>query len=183
MTNPLYEHLAPGPQRDEAEVEARMATARETIARLERERDEVHQLLAQCVKYAREDRMTTPGSTRLARVLARAEQVLRRDCELSGNPGEFAALAERIAFADGKHPRDLPDMSREISAERAGSRLESARAELEAFPAWDNVFECEVAEASVEAALGNAARLADELLDVATVAMRWRRAVMERGKD
>lgn len=100
----------------------------------------------------------------------------------SGNPGDFAALAERIAYADGKHPRDLPDTSHEINAERVVSRLARARVELEAFPAWDNAFECEVAEASAEIALGNPERLADELLDVATVAMRWRRAVLERGK-
>lgn len=102
----------------------------------------------------------------------------------SGIPGEFAELAARIAKADAKHPRDLPDTSHEINAERAVSRLRLARArvELEAFHAWDNAFECEVAEAFVEIALGNPERLADELLDVATVTMRWRRAVLERGK-
>lgn len=33
-------------------------------------------LLARCVMYAREDRMQTPGSTRLARALAEAERLL-----------------------------------------------------------------------------------------------------------
>jgi hypothetical protein len=33
-------------------------------------------LLARCIKYAREDRMRTPGKTRLARALADAERVL-----------------------------------------------------------------------------------------------------------
>lgn len=95
--------------------------------------------------------------------------------------GDFAALAERIAYADGKHPRDLPDQDHKTNADRATSRLKRARVELYAFPTWDNAFECEIAEASVEIARGDMDRFADELLDVATVAMRWRRAVMERG--
>ena len=114
------------------------------------------------------------------------DELLQKLEELRAQPSgisvEFAALAERIAYADGKHPRDLPDTSHEINAERVVSRLARARVELEAFPAWDNAFDCEVAEASAEIALGNPERLADELLDVATVAMRWRRAVMERGE-
>lgn len=99
MTNPIFEHLPPGPQRDEAEAESQMATARATIARFERALLEARavsaahearanglegaltvatKLLERCVKYAREDRMKTPGSTRLARVLAEAERVLER---------------------------------------------------------------------------------------------------------
>ena len=40
--------------------------------------------------------------------------------------------------------------------------------------------ECEAAEAFVELAKGNKARFEDELLDIATVAMRWRRALVLR---
>ena len=37
------------------------------------------QMLADAVKYAREDGMVTPGSTRLARLLARAEAAITRE--------------------------------------------------------------------------------------------------------
>jgi chromosome segregation ATPase len=110
-------------------------------------------------------------------------QLERRDLadlrmQLSGNPGEFAALAARIAEADKKHPRDLKDAE---SHDRE-SLLQYSRRRLRDAPTWENALRCEQEEALAEIASRNYERFADELLDVATVAMRWRRAVMERTK-
>jgi chromosome segregation ATPase len=110
-------------------------------------------------------------------------QLERRDLEdlrmqLSGNPGEFADLAARIAEADKKHPRDLKDAE---SHDRE-SLLQYSRRRLRDAPTWENALRCEQEEALAEIASRNYERFADELLDVATVAMRWRRAVMERAK-
>jgi hypothetical protein len=55
-------------------------------------------------------------------------------------------------------------------------------ARLRDAPTWENALRCEQEEALAEIASRNYERFADELLDVATVAMRWRRAVMERAK-
>jgi DNA repair exonuclease SbcCD ATPase subunit len=99
----------------------------------------------------------------------------------SGGAGEFAALAKRIAEADEKHPRDLGDgvwAARHIAA----SNLDTVRDDLRREPTWTHALICELHEAMFEFVCGDMNRLADELLDVATVAMRWRRAVMERGK-
>jgi chromosome segregation ATPase len=110
-------------------------------------------------------------------------QLERRDLEdlrmqPSGNPGEFADLAARIAEADAKHPRDLKDAE---SHDRE-SLLQYARRRLRDVQTWENALRCEQEEALAEIASRNYERFADELLDVATVAMRWRRAVMERAK-
>lgn len=103
------------------------------------------------------------------------------DSQPSGNPGDFAALAERIAYADTKHPRDLPD-GEPSTVRGAEKALEKARDALLEEPSWARALNCELCEFDVEFAKGDTDRLADELGDVATVAMRWRRAVLERGK-
>lgn len=99
----------------------------------------------------------------------------------SGNPGDFAALAERIAYADGKKPRDLEDGGWG-SIRDAKRALFDARNTLEENPAWSSALRCEVEEAAYDLAAKDFDGLCAELLDVATVAMRWRRAVLERGK-
>lgn len=297
MTNPLFQRLPPGPQRDEAEAESQMATARATIARLERELAEMRDAIEAAHQSTRSEREIgqrlarewQDEAHRLMGVLARAQATvvaaappppIRVDCsgmshdevramlakrpaQPSGNPGDFAevvkerdelriqarattaqlenvldesaegawmaraldaeremvklradvakwrslwemerdagnaehkrleaklaaagdfaALAERIAFADGKHPRDLPDG--EPSAVRGAEKaLEKARDALLEEPAWARALNCELCEVDVEFAKGDMERFADELLDVATVAMRWRRAVLEGGK-
>lgn len=93
--------------------------------------------------------------------------------------GELAALAERIAKADAKHPMDGEDVE---PTKYAGLILDYARKRPAAAPTWDNALRCELAEALDAAFRGDEDAFADELLDVATVAMRWRRAVLERGK-
>ena len=113
-------------------------------------------------------------------------QLERRDLEdlrmqLSGNTGEFAALAARIAEADAKHPRDLAD-GREQWASESARILLDARRLLSKNNTWANALICEVAEAIEALTSGDMERFADELLDVATVAMRARRAVRERVK-
>ena len=92
---------------------------------------------------------------------------------------ELAPLAARIAEADRKHPRDLHD---ERVQPFARNRLDDARFDLANFPSWARVLKCEVAEALHALAAESPERLADELLDVATVALRWRRAILERTK-
>jgi len=100
----------------------------------------------------------------------------------SGNPGEFADLAERIAEADEKHPRDLGDVeSLQLAHNKA--EMDYARRVLTTHPTWENALRCELAEAIDALVCGQTECFADELLDVATVALRWRRAVMERGKS
>jgi hypothetical protein len=96
----------------------------------------------------------------------------------SGIPGDFAALAERIAKADGKHPKDCFDW---WEPRGMSDDLDHSRRRLRNAPTWENALRCEVDEVVYEVFRGDTERLADELLDVATVAMRWRRAVMERG--
>lgn len=49
--------------------------------------DDVRELLARCVKYAHEDGMVTPGSTRLARALAEAEKLLAPNPNADKEPG------------------------------------------------------------------------------------------------
>lgn len=97
----------------------------------------------------------------------------------SGISGELADLAERIAKADGKHPGDCEDTE---SHGHAAAKLGCARWRLKAAPTWENAILCELAEALHALACGDKDAFADELLDVATVAMRWRRAALERGK-
>lgn len=169
MTNPIFEHLAPGPQRDEAEYEARMATARETIARLERERDEARAGLA-------EERAFRAA---LASELANTRRQLagfRCDALADG----LGALERRIAEADAKHPRDAGD-GVWASVNTLENNLRMAREDLRREPTWAHALLCEMREVFVELGRGNLERIADELLDVATVAMRWRRDVLERG--
>jgi chromosome segregation ATPase len=144
-------------ERDEARAEAE-ATAdvsdeqRQRAKRAEQERDELLQKLEELQKAAESAQKETHG--------------------------EFAALAARIAEADAKHPRDLKDAE---SHDRE-SLLQYARRRLRDAPTWENALRCEQEEALAEIAHRNYERFADELLDVATVAMRWRRAVMERAK-
>jgi predicted nucleic acid-binding Zn-ribbon protein len=126
----------------------------ERMRKAERERDELLQKLEELQKAA--------------------ESVQK---EPSGNTVEFADLAARIAEADAKHPRDLADGGWSPSHE-----LRFVREALAENPGWSNALRCELEEALAELARGDMERLADELLDVATVAMRWRRAVMERAK-
>lgn len=92
----------------------------------------------------------------------------------------FEALAARIAEAEQKHPRDLKDSVR-MFRDRAVEELDDARDDLARAPSWLRALRCEVAEAAYELVVGNYERGADELLDVATVALRWRRAILERG--
>lgn len=91
----------------------------------------------------------------------------------------FEALAARIKEADSKHPRDLHDECVQAFARNA---LDNARLDLSNFLSWARVLKCEVAEAMYALAAESPERLADELLDVATVALRWRRAILERGE-
>jgi hypothetical protein len=49
---------------------------KERAEQAERERDEARELLRRAIKYAHEDRMTTPSKTRLARVLGEAQRML-----------------------------------------------------------------------------------------------------------
>lgn len=111
------------------------AAARETIARLERERDEARSALG--------------------------------------------PLARRIDEADAKHPRSAEDGTTGVLCTETW--LRTSREDLRRNPSWHAALKCELAEMLVELAAGNTDRLADELLDVATVAMRWRRDVLERG--
>lgn len=97
----------------------------------------------------------------------------------SNIPGEFADLAARIAKADGKYPMDCEDVE---PTKHTDSILDYARKRLAAAPTWDNALRCELAEALDALACEEMDAFTDELLDVATVAMRWRRAVLERGK-
>ncbi len=53
----------------------------------ERRAAEAEGLLSRAVKYAREDRMRTPGLTRLARVLAEAERSLALASVATGGQG------------------------------------------------------------------------------------------------
>lgn len=91
----------------------------------------------------------------------------------------FYELNERIKEADRKHPRDLHD---ECVQPFARNALDNARFDLSNLLSWARVLKCEVAEAMYALAAESPERLADELLDVATVALRWRRAILERGE-
>ncbi len=91
----------------------------------------------------------------------------------------FGALLSRIEEADRKHPRELPDGMPSI--EGSAEYLAEARTLLARRATWMRALLCEVFEAQCELSAGNEERLADELLDVATVALRWRRAILERG--
>lgn len=92
---------------------------------------------------------------------------------------DLSALAYRIVEADAKHPRDANDGTPSLAWHE--NLLAQTREHLRERPSWWLALECEVGEAIVECARRDHARLADELLDVATVAMRWRRAILERG--
>lgn len=91
---------------------------------------------------------------------------------------DLVALADRIAEADAKHPRDTYEGHPSLVWHE--NLLAQTREHLRERPSWWLALECEVNEALVECARRDHARLADELLDVATVAMRWRRAILER---
>lgn len=93
---------------------------------------------------------------------------------------DLSALASRIAEADAKHAREANDGNPSLAWHE--NLLAQARELLRERPSWWLALECEVNEAIVECARRDHARLADELLDVATVAMRWRRAILERGE-
>ena len=90
-------------------------------------------------------------------------------------------LTARIAEADAKHPRDLEDGGWG-SIRDAKRALFDARNTLEENPMWSNALRCEVEEAMYDLAATDFHGACSELLDVATVAMRWRRAVMGRAK-
>lgn len=92
----------------------------------------------------------------------------------------FEALAARIAEADRKHPRDLKDTH--LSATDAENCLYEVRRELKQHSTWAAALECEMWEAISAAISESDERLADELLDVAALSLRWRRAILERGK-
>lgn len=97
-----------------------------------------------------------------------------------GCPAWLFELGARIAEADAKHPRDLCNGVPEsvYAAERS---LRMSREDMRSDPTWAHALICEMREAFFEAAHGDMTGLDDELLDVATVAMRWRRAILERG--
>jgi len=97
----------------------------------------------------------------------------------SSIPGELADLAKRIAEADAKHPRDCEDAE---SLERSAAKLGEARRRLKDAPTWENALLCELAEALEALARGDMEAFADELLDVAAVPSRWRRAVLGKGE-
>ena len=74
----------------------------------------------------------------------------------SGNLGDFAALAERIAYADGKHPRDLPDFAEvRVDSSAYANVLQGFRRELAKSPSWHDAIFCELYEALVELARGD----------------------------
>ena len=91
----------------------------------------------------------------------------------------FEALFSRIKEADRKHPRDLKDTH--LSATDAENCLYEVRRELKHHNTWAAALECEMWEAVSASISESDERLTDELLDVATVALRWRRAILERG--
>lgn len=202
MTNPIFEHLPPGPQRDEAEAESLLATARATIARLERERDEARAEsiaigmrlrdmggeLAQATNdrdvyeserdKARQEIDSIPTHVRQACKYASPTQ--RQSIVVTFAEGScriYDDLVQRIAIADAKHPRSLP--IGDGDPDSAVVWLELARAELKRAPTWEAALRCEFAEALVEFSRGNLERLADELLDVSAVATRGRRDVLD----
>ena len=114
-----------------------------------------------------------------------AESVQKEPCDddaqPSGNPGDFAALAERIAFADGKKPRDLEDGGWG-SIRDALQALVCARNTLAENPTWSSALRCEVEEAMYALACGDMDGFVDELRDVQTITFRCERAVLEREK-
>jgi hypothetical protein len=57
-------------------------------------------LLARCIKYAREDRMVTPGVTRLARALAEGEMLLAESFNAGGGEQVTHALAGPTLTSD-----------------------------------------------------------------------------------
>jgi hypothetical protein len=59
-----------------AEIERHRAPIRADLARVRSQRDRLAALIFRARKYAREDRMVTPGVTRLARLLDMAGEVL-----------------------------------------------------------------------------------------------------------
>ncbi len=190
-------------ERDNARKELERSVLREQ--RATRERDELLQKL-EGLQATNDDALLE-----LAKMTATCDGVLsqlkRRSAQPSGNPGEFserdfvtrqsvnvakrehaeqlysqfADLAARIAEAGEKHPRDLPDGTW-AARYNSESNLHAAREDLRREPTWVHALVCEFHEAMVELARGDMERLVDELTDVATVAMRWRRAVMERAK-
>ena len=54
------------------------------------ERDTARELLRRAIVYAREDKARTPGSTRLARVLAEAERVVQSSDQIAPDTAEPA---------------------------------------------------------------------------------------------
>lgn len=64
-----------------------LAEALDALDAAERRAAEAEGLLSRAVKYAREDRMRTPGLTRLARVLAEAERSLALASVATGGQG------------------------------------------------------------------------------------------------
>lgn len=109
-------------------------------------------------------------------------ELARLKARPSENVADFASLAERIAFADKKKPRDLPDGGWG-SIRDAHRALECARNTLAENPTWSSALRCEVEEAMYALACGDMDGFVDELRDVQTVAFRCERAVMERGKE
>lgn len=159
--NPIYDQLPPGPQRDEAEYEARMAEARATIERIVRERDEA--------RYA-----NASMEEQHARVVAEYEAFQARVPKW---------LIEGIERADARHPRSIiADIKRGDPHKRA-SALTGARQALLERTTWLAALECEVAEALFEYSRGEGARedYVRELRDVAIVAFRWARDAEEGG--
>lgn len=76
------------------------------------ETEQLRALLARCIKYAREDRMVTPGVTRLARALAEAETLLSTTNESAPAPAEKPECTGVTAFwcprcGDCSCPRDV----------------------------------------------------------------------------
>ncbi len=124
------------------------------------------------------DRLEERNALRKERDIARHERDLAQACECVFG---FEALFSRIIDADLKHFRDLPDGRK--SAPLAREKLDDARDDLARLLSWVRVLECEVAEVVYALAAESPARLADELLDVATVSLRWRRAILERGTE
>ena len=114
----------------------------------------------------------------VARVVRERDALMHR--MVSHRDDAWAPLVVRIAEADRKHPRDSNDTH--LSAADVESCLYDIRRELKKYSTWAAALECEMWEAVSAAISESPERLADELLDVATVALRWRRAVLERTK-
>jgi hypothetical protein len=111
MTNPLFAHLPPGPQRDEAEYEARMSSARETIARMIHERDVAHDVargLQRDLESLYEEKL------RLALLRDEAQAELARERALhEATAGLLESCAEALGVAHVAYDAVCEELRRE----------------------------------------------------------------------